>query len=54
MYQPTLRMKVVSRSDRVRKSPSMKKIAIQTAVTLIRNGMRALARDRASVLPAAG
>ena len=54
MYQANSRMKPKSSSDRARKSPSMKKMAIQMAVTLTRNGILALANDRASVLPAAG
>ncbi len=53
MYQRFSRMKPVSRSDRTRKIPMMKKIAIHTAVTLRRNGTLALASAIASVLPAA-
>ena len=54
MYQKFSRMKAVSRLDSTRKIPIMKKIAIQTAVTLRRNGTLALASAIASVLPAAG
>ena len=53
MYQRFSRMKPMSRSDRTKKIPMTKKIAIQTAVTLRRNGTLALASAIASVLPAA-